>query len=62
MLDELRKQVQEMEEAACALLRVRGENVKIVSNKNLDKGRQAYQNGEKYWVSAIPLMEYEDAK
>ncbi len=60
-IDELRKQVAELEAAACVLLRVFGKGAKIVSHKNLDKGRQAYQDGEKYSIPAVPLIEYEEA-
>ena len=61
-LDELRKQVQELEKAACVLLRVHDKAVKVASHKNLDKGHQAYHNGEKFWISAIPLIGYEEVE
>lgn len=55
ILDQLRKQVQEMEEKSCVLMRVRGKDVKVVYMGNLDK---PHGNSGTTWVSAIPLIEY----
>lgn len=62
-LDELRKQLLELEEKSCVLLRVRGKDVSIVLHTNLDKGhRSKGHHSKREWIPAIPLIGYVEAK
>lgn len=62
-INQLRKQILELEKRSCVLLCVRGKDAKITAHKNLDKPRQVYQPGGGHiWHSATPLIEYKETE
>jgi hypothetical protein len=42
------------------LVKVKGNPQRILKRSNLDVPKHAWTKQEKYWVSAIPLIEVED--